>query len=175
MGNRRSLAGRLRVGTLRLLEELIVPDRHDGEVFGCAYTPDGTAVLSAGWDGQLRFWNVATGDAIASLKVSGKPLSSCGFTPDGKHWLSGSMEGLLGIWNAETQESIVNFVAHTRPISSIRYCPGRQATGDDFVGSPDRLAQGRQGARRQDAVRPHGHRRRLPLHAGRQTTAVVVL
>ncbi len=115
------------MATLRLLEELIVPDHHDGEVFSCAYTPDGTAVLSAGWDGQLRFWNVATGDAICSLQVGAKPLSACGFTPDGKHWLSGSMEGLLGIWTAETRESIVNFVAHTRPISSIRYAPdGKQ-------------------------------------------------
>jgi WD40 repeat protein len=111
------------VSTLRMLDEVVVTGRHDGEVFCCSYTADGSAVLSAGWDGQLRFWNVATGDSIASLKVSAKPLSSCGFSSDGKQWLSGSMEGLLGIWNAETQESIVDFVAHTRPISSIRSTP----------------------------------------------------
>jgi WD40 repeat protein len=106
---------------------LIVPDRHNGDVFCCAYTPDGSAVLSAGWDGELRFWNVATGDTIGSLKVSAKPLSACGFTPDGKYWLSGSMEGFLGMWNAETRECLLNFVAHTRPISSIRYAPdGKQ-------------------------------------------------
>jgi hypothetical protein len=108
---------------LRLLEELIVADRHEGEVFACAYAPDGTAVLSAGWDGDLRFWNVATGETIASIKASGKPLSACGFTPDGKYWLSGSMEGQLGFWYTETRESVLHFVAHTRPISSIIYAP----------------------------------------------------
>jgi hypothetical protein len=111
------------VGTLRILDDRVVSDRHDGEIFGCAYTPDGSALLTAGWDGHLRFWNVATGDAIAALKASGKPLSTCGFTPDGKNWLSGSMEGLLGLWNAETRESLINFVAHSRPISSVRYSP----------------------------------------------------
>jgi hypothetical protein len=113
----------LRVSTLRLLTELNVPDRHDGEIFCCAYTRDGSAVLTAGWDGNLRFWNVATGDAITSLKVGGKPLSTCGFTPDGGNWISGSMEGLLGIWNGETRECLINFLAHTRPISAIRYAP----------------------------------------------------
>lgn len=113
----------LRVGTLRLLTDLNVSDRHDGEIFCCAYTGDGSAVLTAGWDGHLRFWNVATGDTIASLKVSGKPLAACGFTPDGRSWVSGSMEGLLAIWNGETRESMINFVAHTRPISAVRYSP----------------------------------------------------
>ena len=112
---------------LRLLDELTGQDRHDGEVFSCAFTPDGSAVLSAGWDGHLRFWNTATGDPISSLKVCNKPLSSCGLTLDGKTWLSGSMEGLLSVWNGESKENLLTFVAHTRPISAIRYSPdGKQ-------------------------------------------------
>jgi hypothetical protein len=115
------------VGTLRLLNEFTSQERHEGEVFGCAFTPDGSAVLSAGWDGHLRLWNVANGDAISSLKVCNKPLSSCGLTLDGRTWLSGSMEGLLSVWDGETKENLLTFVAHTRPISSIRYSPtGKQ-------------------------------------------------
>jgi WD40 repeat protein len=113
----------MHVGTLQLQEHLFVSERHDGEIFGCAFAPDGQTVLSAGWDGQLRYWNVATGDRITSLKVSDKPLSACGFAPDGRSWLSGSMEGLLGIWSPDTRESILNFLAHTRPISSLCYSP----------------------------------------------------
>jgi WD40 repeat protein len=111
------------VGTLQLQEHLFVSERHDGEIFACAYAPDGQTVLSAGWDGYLRYWNVATGERITALKVSERPLSTCGFTPDGHSWLSGSMEGMLGIWSADTHENMLSFLAHTRPISSLSYSP----------------------------------------------------
>ena len=80
------------MGTLRLLEATSPADRHDGEVFGCAYTPDGACVLTGGWDGNLRLWDAGTGAQMTALPVSPKPLSSCAVTPDGQHWLSGSME-----------------------------------------------------------------------------------
>jgi WD40 repeat protein len=113
------------VGTLRLLESTS-PERHDGEVYSCAYTPDSSFVLSGGWDGMLRLWDAATGVPITRLNASPKPLSCCASSPDGLQWLTGSMEGLLSIWDGVSHKVLLSFVAHTRPISSLIFSPDGQ-------------------------------------------------
>ncbi len=109
--------------TLRLMTDEMAPSGHDGEVFGCAFSPDNASVLSAGWDGHLRYWNAATGTEMAALAANAKALSACAFTPDGRRWVAGSMEGLLSFWDLETHECVDMFVAHTRPISAVTYSP----------------------------------------------------
>ncbi len=97
---------------------------HEGEIYGCAFAPDGAFVLTAGWDGQLRLWDISTGQSLMALRAGLKPLSCCAFSPDGKHWLSGSMEGMFSIWDSVSHQCLLSFIAHTRPISAIRYAPG---------------------------------------------------
>jgi WD40 repeat protein len=99
---------------------------HRGEVNSCAFTPDGAFVLSAGWDGQLRLWDVSSGQPVTALRAGTKPLSACAVAPDGRYWLSGSLEGLLGAWDAVSHQARVIFVAHIRPISAICYAPDGQ-------------------------------------------------
>ncbi len=94
---------------------------HEGEVFSCAYAPDGRTVLSGGWDGHLRLWDAADGSPLAAVPTGPKPLSFCGHTPDGRSWLSGSMEGQLTYWDAVTHQTQLSFMAHTRPISAVSY------------------------------------------------------
>jgi WD40 repeat protein len=115
------------VVTLRLLERSAsVEQHHDGEVYDCAYTPDGSLILTVGWDGMLRVWDAATGELRVVLPASPKPLSSCASAPNGHQWLTGSMEGLLGLWDGVSQQQLYSFVAHTRPISAICYSPDGQ-------------------------------------------------
>jgi WD40 repeat protein len=113
------------VATLRLCDHVPGADRHAGEIYGCAFAPDGAAVLTGGWDGWLRLWD-ASGACLAELQAAPKPLSCCAFSPDGSRWLSGSMEGVLGFWTALGREPCGSFLAHTRPISVLRYAPDGQ-------------------------------------------------
>src|SRR4051794_6250807 len=114
------------VGTLRLLDAAATTERHDGEVYSCAYTPDGAFVLTGGWDGYLRLWDMASGDVRVSLAASPKPLSCSACSPDGLNWFSGSMEGLFTIWDGVSQQPLQSFVAHPRPISGIAFAPDGQ-------------------------------------------------
>jgi WD40 repeat protein len=115
------------VGTLRLLDSGNGPGGHEGEVFCCAYSPDGVAVLSGGWDGQLRLWNAYNGAPLSGVRVGRKPLSACAFSPDGARWLCGCMDGMLSAWDVTTHQPLFSFLAHTRPISGICFAPdGRQ-------------------------------------------------
>jgi WD40 repeat protein len=127
---------------------------HQGEVFGCTFAPDGAFVLSAGWDGHLRLWDVSSGLPITALKAGPKPLSACAVAPAGRHWLSGSMEGLLSVWDAVSHQSQQNFVAHIRPISAIRFSPDgkRMATA-----SWDRQVILRQNDKEREGLPLSGH------------------
>src|SRR5262245_45757265 len=77
------------VTTLRLVHAL-ESEKHDGEAFACTYSPDGGFVVSAGWDGHLRLWEVSSGTHLSSLRAGMKPLSACTTTPDGKRWVAGT-------------------------------------------------------------------------------------
>src|SRR5262245_30635661 len=94
------------------------PHAHGGEVFALAFTPDGSHVLSGGWDGQLCQWDVETGQPVVAISTGAKPVSACAVSPDGRQWLSGSLEGVLAFWDAAEQTCLRKQLAHTRPISA---------------------------------------------------------
>src|SRR5262245_49692302 len=96
---------------------------HKGDVFACAYTPDSSLLISAGWDGYVRLWDVAQGNQVSELRAGPKPLSACAVSPDGRRWISGSMEGMVHCWDPMTQRSGAVFLAHTRPVSAIVFSP----------------------------------------------------
>ncbi len=119
----RTRLGGTGVGTLRLLAVEGAVEGHAGEVYACAYGPDGAMVLSGGWDGHLRAWDAASGQSLAAVPAAAKPLSACAISPDGRCWLSGSMEGMLTAWDPVSRAPFWTFVAHTRPVSAIRFAP----------------------------------------------------
>jgi WD40 repeat protein len=137
-----------------LVETAPPAERHNGEIYSCAYTADGAFILSAGWDGHLRLWDAATGAVLTSLPASPKPLSACAFSPDGRQWLSGSMEGLLGIWDGVSYQTLSSFLAHTRPISAICYAPDGQTLA---TASWDRLVTVRKVGKEREGRNLSGH------------------
>lgn len=151
------------MGALRLLRAE-PSERHQGEVYCCAFSPDGAFVLSAGWDGNLRLHDSATGETLTSLSASPKPLSCCAFSPDGRHWLSGSMEGLLGIWDGVSTQAMLNFMAHTRPISSIAFSQDAQTL---LTASWDRTVAVRKAGKEREGRNLQGH---LDIVAGARFT-----
>jgi WD40 repeat protein len=107
------------VPSLRLLAPDPGAAKHNGEVFGCAYSPDGNHLLTGGWDAHLRLWDAQSGAQVTAFQAGSKPISACAFSPDGRRLLSGSLDGFLVRWDASSQEPVSRFVAHARPISAI--------------------------------------------------------
>jgi WD40 repeat protein len=115
------------VPSLSLIEAPSGSEGHEGEVCACAFTPDGSQVLSGGWDKQLRLWETGTPRLIKSFEAGKKPISACAISPDGRYFFSGCLEGLLARWDASTCERISLFLAHGRPISAIVFAADSKA------------------------------------------------
>jgi WD40 repeat protein len=94
---------------------------HGSEVCSLAFTPDGGFVLSGGWDGQLRLWEVSTGAQVTALCASAKAISACAVAPDGRQWLAGALDGMLSSWDPATHRQLAVVLAHTRPVSALLF------------------------------------------------------
>ncbi len=99
---------------------------HGGEVFALAFAPDSSVVLSGGWDGFLRLWEVSSGAQVMALPASPKAVSACAISPDGKQWLSAALDGLLAGWDPATHRQLSSVVAHPRPVSALLFSPDGQ-------------------------------------------------
>ncbi len=81
---------------------------HAGHVISVAYRPrDGQRLASAGEDGLVRIWDVATGRLVGEPMDHGNIVLSVAYSPDGRRIASASDDGLVKLWNAEAGQPIL--------------------------------------------------------------------
>jgi eukaryotic-like serine/threonine-protein kinase len=107
---------------------------------GVAFAPDDGSILTGGFDGQLRSWNVDTGEPTGSpVKLLHREgIRSLLFSPNGKRLLSASNDGFAQLWDSQTLEPVAPAVAHLSAVAGIAFSPD----GSLFLtGSEDNTAQ----------------------------------
>jgi len=97
----------------------------------CLFSPDGTAIVSAG--DSLRLWDTVTYRELRTLVDQGRGPSSCGFSPDGQVVVSVAYDDTLKIWNRQTGVLMqtwtgVNGSFTFSPDGACILCPGRDQT-----------------------------------------------
>lgn len=99
---------------------------HEGTaVRSVAFSPDATALASAGDDGTVRLWNVETGQPIGEpLQGHKDGVTSVAFDRTGNVLASGGGDGTVRLWNVETGQPIGQpLEGHGSPITSVAFSP----------------------------------------------------
>jgi WD40 repeat protein len=72
---------------------------HRSEVWGLAYTADGSTLISSADDHSIKFWDACTGDLRLALKGHTALVSSLAVSHDGQRLASAGFDGTVRLWD----------------------------------------------------------------------------
>ncbi len=93
------------------------------QVYACAWSPDGSRIVSASYDNALRIWEVATGAVLATLTGHEGWVRDCAWSPDGSRIVSASVDRTLRIWEVSTGAVLVILVGHEHRVNGCAWSP----------------------------------------------------
>jgi WD40 repeat protein len=109
-----------------------------------AFSPDGTRIVSASWDGKLCIWDAATGKPAGPgvIDTHGLSLASVAYSPDGQRIVSAGSDDKaqnwsLQMWDAHTGAPTGPAMAgQGPPLETVAFSPNGSliaAAGDDYT------------------------------------------
>ncbi|NTX08560.1 WD40 repeat domain-containing protein [Myxococcus sp. CA040A] len=107
---------------------------HDAQVLCAAYSPSGTKLATGSWsdDGNVRVWDVATGECLQVMAGHEGEVRGLAWSADGTRLASGSRDHDARIWDVETGALLKEFPGQEGQVTSVAFSPdGRLlATGN---------------------------------------------
>jgi RNA polymerase sigma factor (sigma-70 family) len=98
----------------------------DGKLpsLAAAFAPDGKAVATADFNGDIVLWDPATGKQLRSLKGHDCRASSLAFAPDGKLLASAGREGPIRLWDPAAGAEVRRLTGHTgKGVARVAFSP----------------------------------------------------
>lgn len=99
---------------------LLLLEGHRGSVQGCAFAPDGKTLATAGDDGTIRLWDLATGKERLRLSIEWGKFHSVAFSPDGRQLVSSSSDCWIRFWDIAAGKELHQIHGHPVPAPSTR-------------------------------------------------------
>ncbi len=100
-------------------------------VLGLAFSADGTQLAAAcgltvwrGSEGEVRIWDVATGEPVHSLRGHVGGAWSVAFAPDGRRLASGGVyDALVKVWDVQAGREVLSLRGHADAILGLVFSP----------------------------------------------------
>jgi WD40 repeat protein len=95
-------------------KEVLSLKGHQKQIAAVAYAPDGKRLASLSMDNTVRVWDTATGQALHTLPLGGKPIGGAdgrglAYSPDGKRIAAAAPIGAVKVWDAATGQELHDF------------------------------------------------------------------
>ncbi len=122
--------------------ELRVFRGHSDGVSACAYSPDGSRILSASDDKTLREWDRSSGKELRRYEGHSSSVTACAYSPDGSRILSASDDKTLREWERSSGKELRRYEGHSSSVTACAYSPDGSrilsASGDKTLREWDR-------------------------------------
>ena len=97
--------------------------KHNGGATSIVFAKGGTALISTGYDGAIRFWDLRTGKETGAIKASTQPIWSLDLSPDGSRLATAGEDAIIRIWDLKTPVKRIELRGHTQNIWEVRFSP----------------------------------------------------
>ncbi|TPX49960.1 hypothetical protein SeMB42_g02410 [Synchytrium endobioticum] len=108
---------------------------HQGEIFSCKFSPDGSHIASASYDKMIYLWDTyGENHNYCVLKGHTGPVLEVAWSRDGSLVYSASSDKSAAVWDTQIGERVRKFRGHTNIINTLSICKRGQelvATGSD--------------------------------------------
>jgi WD40 repeat protein len=105
-------------------------------IVGLSFSRDGKTLVSAGGDGNIKFWDVATGQVKRTLSGHTNAVYKAIFSPDEKLLASSSRDATARIWDVATGKELHTLAGYRCAVKFVAFSPDGKtlaATGNDGV------------------------------------------
>jgi WD40 repeat protein/uncharacterized protein YeeX (DUF496 family) len=108
---------------------------HSGAVQSVVFHPESLILASAGDDGIVRIWDIATGKEIAALQQHTSAVFGLAFSPNGKWLASAGKDRAVMLWNTSTWRNCLTYRGHNYEVHCVSFVTDELiASGDGVVG-----------------------------------------
>ncbi len=111
---------------------------HDSWVRAMAFTPDGTTILTGGYDGRLVWWPAIDEQptAVRTIEAHQGWVRSVAVSPDGTLVASAGNDNLVKLWNASDGALVRELSGHERYVYNVAFHPaGKDLVSGDLMGN----------------------------------------
>jgi WD40 repeat protein len=116
--------------------ELMTLRGHTNAVVGVAFSPDGSRLATASWDGTVKLWEVNGGQEVLTLWVQKDRVNSLAFSPDGSRLATAS-----GGYDAQSKQEYGGVqmwdVTTGREVPTLNWWAAGRAAAHGLAWSPD--------------------------------------
>ncbi len=103
--------------------DLFTLGSHEGVATCVAFSPDGTRLISSGYDKKVRIWDAATGRFLKEVDAHSKHANRVAFSPDGSKFASVSIDETVKLWDATTGQVVLTLKGHADQVWSVTFSP----------------------------------------------------
>jgi WD40 repeat protein/serine/threonine protein kinase len=97
---------------------------HADSLTSVAFSPDGSLLATASWDGTAKLWDGITGQERLTLRAHPKyVVNAVAFSPDGRGLATAGADGTAKLWDTATGREVLVFDGRDGPVEGVAFHP----------------------------------------------------